>query len=562
MRPLFATMLALLSLSSDSQIAPLFTFTKAETKEALGFVSAQKPVTPNSKFIFATGDMKGFIKINGKIITLKYGYAEEDSAKTVSTDYYNDEYYVLRTSRVLKMGKDLSDPDNVREPSLKIKDKRTEKLLFSGKIYPLEDPKEPEKFSLLDADVIDQVLGDLVGGLKRIPQHTNKNNSLESPLKIIKGSRSESSIITGGEGSFLIFTSYNFNSTPAISVKLLKEFLELKKEIAPISEKEKVKTEGKETITSFIYWRPLYFARLNLKVEKLSATATTNLISIEYYPKDKSNGSQLLMTRMLDSVLSNAGTISRVMKNKVEEKVDSQYFSIHPRYYAVNSSVIIKPSPWVFVNKSKYIYTVHLTENSDFTIPKFLSEIKKYMADNYKSTGLFKAGKSFQLPNELVFTKFDKNNPAIEIKVSYFEDGKEVLFRFMISNTISKEEGAKIAAIPIASQTPVAAKETEKKPPLLRLFRDKNGLYGFQDINNGFAVVIPAEYKFVGKVSEGLIAVTKDGDKWGYIDESNKLVIPYKYVSAKEYVNGKALVEEGDLFQSTKFYIDKSGRRL
>jgi len=100
------------------------------------------------------------------------------------------------------------------------------------------------------------------------------------------------------------------------------------------------------------------------------------------------------------------------------------------------------------------------------------------------------------------------------------------------------------------------------KPPLLKMFRDKNSLYGFQDINNGLAVVVPAEYKFVGKVSEGLIAVTKDGDKWGYIDETGKQVIAYRFVSAKEFVNGKALVEEGDLLNSVKFYIDKTGARL
>jgi hypothetical protein len=47
------------------------------------------------------------------------------------------------------------------------------------------------------------------------------------------------------------------------------------------------------------------------------------------------------------------------------------------------------------------------------------------MADKYKSNGVFKTGKSFDLPNELVFRKFDKNNPGIELKVAHFEDGKE-----------------------------------------------------------------------------------------------------------------------------------------
>lgn len=563
MKKLAIVILVWLSIEGFSQTAPLSTFSKAEAKEALGFLSVQKTVTANSKFIFASGDMKGYIKVNGKVISLKHD-GGTNSDTTGSSIFVNDQYSVLSSSRVLKMAKDKYDPKTIWERTIEIKDLKTEKILFSGKVYPLESPAIPEKYNLLDKEVIDQVLVDIIGGLKNIPQEKGKydgENSTSSKLSALKESRSASSILTDRK-TYLTFSSYEFNSTPAKSAKLLKEFLELKKEIAPFSEKEKTITSGKETVTSFIYWRSLMFAELELKVEKLSSTMTQNIFSIEYYPNIEENGRTMLVTRILDSVLANAGTISRIMKQEEDVTDEGHFFSINPRYGANFSPVVRKPSPYVLVNKSKYYYTVHLIMTSPYTIPKFLFEVKNYMADKYKSTGLFKTGKSFDLPNELVFTKFDKNNPGLELKVRYFEDGKEVLFNLMISNTISKEEATKIAALPVASQTATVQKETEKKPPLLKMFRDKNGLYGFQDINNGLAVIVPAEYKFVGKVSEGLIAVTKDGDKWGYIDETGKQVIAYRFVSAKEFVNGKALVEEGDLLNSVKFYIDKTGARL
>ena len=561
MRKLFFPLVFILSIQVSYTQSRLSTFSKTEVKEGLVFLSLTKSATSAIRFVFATNNAKGLIKIDSDIVSLNLD-GGDDTDSTSKSYYSNAKYSVLSSKRILEMGKDRNDPATVWERSIEIKDISTGKALFKGKVYLEPSPKEPGKYSILDVEVIDQVLNALPGGLKTIPQTEDKSkNSSQSPLKILKGSSSTSSIITD-KASYVIFTSYDFQVTPANSAKILKEFLEFKKEMTPFSEKEKVKTEGKETSTSFTYWRPSMFALMELKIEKMLATEHHVGLSIEYRLKDKANGASSLLPVVLDSVLANAGTISRVMKQKEEVAGEDHFYTIHARYNAVNPSLVMKPSPWVRVNKSKYTYTVQLGENSSYTVPKFFYEIKKYMAEKYKSTGLLKAGKSFELPNELIFSKFDKNNPALEMRVAHFEKDDEVLFRFTISNTISSKEATNIAALPDASQATVPEKKPESKPPLLKMFRDKNGLYGFQDLNNGLAVVIPAEYKSVGKVSEGLIAVTKDGNKWGYINEAGKLVIPYRYLSAKEFLNGKALVEEGDLIESTKFQIDKTGKRL
>ena len=55
-------------------------------------------------------------------------------------------------------------------------------------------------------------------------------------------------------------------------------------------------------------------------------------------------------------------------------------------------------------------------------------------------------------------------------------------------------------------------------------------------------------------MSEGMIAVRKDG-KWGYLDENFQLVIPHKYITAKEFKNGVAVV----YLDGKEYVIDKKG---
>lgn len=70
-------------------------------------------------------------------------------------------------------------------------------------------------------------------------------------------------------------------------------------------------------------------------------------------------------------------------------------------------------------------------------------------------------------------------------------------------------------------------------------FRE-NGAYGFA--NAVGEPVIAAQYRATGGFSEGLAAV-KSLDKWGYIDKSGKVVIPFIFSVAYSFSGGRAVVE-------------------
>ena len=78
------------------------------------------------------------------------------------------------------------------------------------------------------------------------------------------------------------------------------------------------------------------------------------------------------------------------------------------------------------------------------------------------------------------------------------------------------------------------------------------GKYGF--INQSDEVVIPFEYDEVGPFSEGLASV-RMGDKWGYINDKNEMVIACQYDYAGLFRDGVANVGKDDNY----FHIDKHG---
>ena len=61
----------------------------------------------------------------------------------------------------------------------------------------------------------------------------------------------------------------------------------------------------------------------------------------------------------------------------------------------------------------------------------------------------------------------------------------------------------------------------------LTVFCDKNGLRGYINVNTG-EIVIPAQYSKAWQFSEGLGAVLGEGDRIGFINKENKLVIGYE----------------------------------
>lgn len=87
-------------------------------------------------------------------------------------------------------------------------------------------------------------------------------------------------------------------------------------------------------------------------------------------------------------------------------------------------------------------------------------------------------------------------------------------------------------------------------------------------------IVIPAIYEpsqsgegggviEVNPFKEGLASVSKN-DSWGFINKNGKTIIPFKYVLAGNFVNGKApvAVNKNDSYPYTWGYIDKSGKTV
>ena len=67
----------------------------------------------------------------------------------------------------------------------------------------------------------------------------------------------------------------------------------------------------------------------------------------------------------------------------------------------------------------------------------------------------------------------------------------------------------------------------------------------------------PEGYIIAGPYSEGLAPV-RDGDRFGYIDRNQKLVIPLRFEQAGQFYNGRARVVEN----GKSFFIDKNGERV
>ncbi len=75
-----------------------------------------------------------------------------------------------------------------------------------------------------------------------------------------------------------------------------------------------------------------------------------------------------------------------------------------------------------------------------------------------------------------------------------------------------------------------------------------------------FTINLFSENRYVDikKYSEGLIAVKSNNGKYGYVDKTGKVVIPFKYDDAEEFHNGTAVVYIKDGYT----LIDKSGKIL
>jgi len=70
--------------------------------------------------------------------------------------------------------------------------------------------------------------------------------------------------------------------------------------------------------------------------------------------------------------------------------------------------------------------------------------------------------------------------------------------------------------------------------------------WGFINLHDK-AKNIPAMYRSVSNFTEGLAAVCK-GEKWGYIDLNNQMVIDFQFDYARSFNHGRAIVQQGDRY--------------
>jgi hypothetical protein len=61
--------------------------------------------------------------------------------------------------------------------------------------------------------------------------------------------------------------------------------------------------------------------------------------------------------------------------------------------------------------------------------------------------------------------------------------------------------------------------------------------------------------------SEGLGAAF-DGSKWGFIDETGKVIVPFRYSFTHDFADGVALVGLGTGTEMVEFFIDRHGERV
>ena len=82
--------------------------------------------------------------------------------------------------------------------------------------------------------------------------------------------------------------------------------------------------------------------------------------------------------------------------------------------------------------------------------------------------------------------------------------------------------------------------------------------YGFIDRDGD--VIVEPEWEKVGAFSSGRCPVMRD-DRWGYVGRDGSLVVPLRFDYAWDFVDGLAVVREGDEETGRRFYITPTGER-
>lgn len=149
---------------------------------------------------------------------------------------------------------------------------------------------------------------------------------------------------------------------------------------------------------------------------------------------------------------------------------------------------------------------------------------------------------------EIVF-KIEKGSPFLYyidglLKVEYYENSE--------SKFIYYDRMGKI----LENKNPDIFRYNDYSRP-----RDKDGLYGYVDSTNQF--YIKPRFKYANKFSEGLAAVSLDGQKFGYIDTTGNFVIKPQFISVDDFSEGLAFVTISQynvmILGTTNAVINKKG---
>ncbi|MBR4733741.1 MAG: WG repeat-containing protein [Lachnospiraceae bacterium] len=158
----------------------------------------------------------------------------------------------------------------------------------------------------------------------------------------------------------------------------------------------------------------------------------------------------------------------------------------------------------------------------------------KYILSEYDDVSVFANGKAVVKKNDkwnIVDKNGDKVGDASFDDVVLLENGEFIYDGIMIAKTA---KGYGIYDANGAEKTEFKAEQMDFYLGEWLAFKDKNGKWGFVDVNG--EVQIKPEYEEAKSFSTGLAAVKKDG-KWGFINPKNKMVIDNIYLNALYFSN-------------------------
>ena len=214
---------------------------------------------------------------------------------------------------------------------------------------------------------------------------------------------------------------------------------------------------------------------------------------------------------------------------------------------------VLKPGPRQVLGYP-YANAVIVKQNGKFAVMSIISGAQKVLpyddviygfntwglacVQSGEKTGFINAKGNVVIPAEYIYLK-DFTEGMIPLvrsyngKFAYFDSAGKAVTDFVYDETLSFSEG-------------LAAVQRNKK---------------WGSISKRGAEEIPVRFDYLASFQEGLACAgtfTTYSRKFGFIDHSGTLVIPYEYDTPANFVNGKAYISKGGQW----FYIDRNGKRL